>query len=279
MVGAASASDIKTVSGTAVYYLTDYDTTKGAKEKAVEQARLDAIAREFGTSVIQTFDQNEIISNGQESTHVDIYSSTEVNGEWIADIDEPVVEVKPDADGKIFATAKVKGKARKLSNNSVEFAASALRNGTDERFRDSDFRNDDRLYLQFKSPTDGYLAVYLVDDQQNAYCLFPYMSNSTGQFKVSHGTEYVLFDPKHRYDGDGGDVDEFKLTCEPGTVEINRLYVIFSPKPFTKALDTQVDDGLPRQLSYREFNKWLTNCRNRDDRMGQSVIKLRLSNL
>lgn len=277
-VFATVAADIKTVSGKAVYYLNDSDNIKSAKEKAVEQARLDAIASVFGTSVIQTFDQNEILDGDSERTHVDIFSSTEVNGEWIADDGEPEIETNVDACGKMFIVAKVKGKARKMSNNSVGFAAAALRNGTTDQFRDSEFRDGDRMYLRFRSPSDGYVAVYLVDDNQDVYCLFPYMSNSAGQFKVNHDTDYVLFDENHRYGGDGSDVDQYKLTCDAGKIEINRLYVIFSPQPFTKALDKQVDDGLPRQLSYRDFNKWLTTCRKRDDRMSVSVIKLRLSN-
>ena len=54
------------------------------------------------------------------------------------------------------------------------------------------------------------------------------------------------------------------------------MYVVFSPKPFSKAMDNQVNEVLPRQLPYEKFSEWLTKCRKRDPKMGLKVIHLEI---
>jgi hypothetical protein len=41
-------------------------------------------------------------------------------------------------------------------------------------------------------------------------------------------------------------------------------------------MDAQMDEGLPRELSYEAFNKWLTTCRKRDTQMGVQVMQLEI---
>jgi len=41
-------------------------------------------------------------------------------------------------------------------------------------------------------------------------------------------------------------------------------YTIFSTNIFTKAVDNKNDEGLPRELSYEEFQKWLIHNQNKD---------------
>lgn len=123
-----------------------------------------------------------------------------------------------------------------------------------------------------KAPVDGYVAVYLVDESQTAYCLLPYAYDADGQQEVRHNKAYVFFSPKHKTEK-GQAVDEYILTCA-NEVEVNRLYVIFSPNSFVKAMDDQGADGLPRQLAFDEFSKWLGKCRKRDVEMGMQVFNL-----
>ncbi len=62
--------------------------------------------------------------------------------------------------------------------------------------------------------------------------------------------------------------DEYQLTCDEEDVEYNRIYIIFSPKEFSKAVDNNgVKENIPRQLSYDEFNKWLVKHRRVDEKM------------
>lgn len=55
------------------------------------------------------------------------------------------------------------------------------------------------------------------------------------------------------------------MTCEKAA-ETNYIYIISSPNPFIKAIDNAVA-GLPRELKYEDFQKWLTKNRTADKDM------------
>ena len=44
----------------------------------------------------------------------------------------------------------------------------------------------------YQSSTKGYVAVYLIDDSKNAYCLLPYQSSQDGKVRVDANTRYPL---------------------------------------------------------------------------------------
>ncbi len=58
--------------------------------------------------------------------------------------------------------------------------------------------------------------------------------------------------------------------------EYNRIYVVFSPNKFSRAVDTYTDDLTPRQLSFDNFNRWLAKCRKIDPKMGVKIINLQI---
>lgn len=266
------AQRVQKVCGEYTYYAEGNQSSNDAKRIALEAAKLQAIANEFGTVITQSTVQKETAINGAESSYFSQLSASEVKGEWIEDIGEPTYEISFVQD-MLVVKCKICGRARELSNEAVDFTATVLRNGTETKFADVNFWNGDDMFLQFRSPADGYVAVYLVDETPTAYCLLPYMSNTKGQQPVKHNEEYIFFSPAQAPKGE--QIDEYTLTCADD-IERNQIYVIFSPKPFTKALDTQVDDGLPRQLSYEDFSRWLSTCRKRDSKMGVKVMHIEI---
>lgn len=267
------AQRVQKVCGEYTYYAETSQSLNDAKRAALENARLQALANEFGTVISQSNAQKETSLNGEENSYFFSLSASEVKGEWIEDVGEPVYDVSFVQD-MLVVKCKVCGKAREFSNEAVDFTATVLRNGTEAKFADTNFHTGDDMFLQFRSPADGYVAVYLIDETPVAYCLLPYMNNGNGQQFVKHNKEYVFFSPaKAPEDADG--VDEYTLTCG-NEIERNQIYVIFSPKPFTKALDSQMNEGLPRQLSYEDFSKWLATCRKRDTKMGVKVIHIEI---
>lgn len=267
------AQRVQKVCGEYTYYAETSQSLNDAKRAALENARLQALANEFGTVISQSNAQKETSLNGEENSYFFSLSASEVKGEWIEDVEEPVYDVSFVQD-MLVVKCKVCGKAREFSNEAVDFTAIVLRNGTEAKFADTNFHTGDDMFLQFRSPADGYVAVYLIDETPVAYCLLPYMNNGNGQQSVKHNKEYVFFSPaKASEDTDG--VDEYTLTCG-NEIERNQIYVIFSPKPFTKALDSQMNEGLPRQLSYEDFSKWLATCRKRDTKMGVKVIHIEI---
>lgn len=266
------AQRVRSVCGEYTFYAEGNQSPNEAKRLALEGARLQALAAEFGTVITQSTVQEESAADGKEHNYFSQLSTSEVKGEWLEDSGEPEYDVS-FVQEMLVVKCRVCGRARELSNEAVDFSAAILRNGTEARFADVSFRSGDDMFLQFRSPADGYVAVYLIDAAKTVYCLLPYMGNAAGQQPVKHNEEYIFFSTAHAKTK--GIVDEYTLTCEDG-VERNQVYVIFSPEPFTKALDDQVDAGLPRQLEYEKFSRWLTSCRRRDPKMGVKVMHIEI---
>lgn len=263
---ALNAQETRRVSATYIYHAPENVSVEQAKRTALDRARIKALADEFGTVLTQhnaTVMTNE---NGKSATDFTSLSNSDVKGEWIETIGQPEYEVG-FLDGMLTVKCTVHGKAREIKGSKTVAVAKILRNGTEDRFEDDNFTSGDDLYLSFTSPADGYLAVYLVDNDGNAFCLLPYRSSKDGRVAVKAGKRYVLFSAK-----DSAplvretDVDEYTMTCA-GESETDFIYVIFSTHPFTKAADSAEFEGLPRQLTFADFQKWLARCRNHDREM------------
>lgn len=268
----ASHSDIHTVRSTYTFYGDPHHSPLQCREAALQGARYEALRQEFGTISTQSVTRQDLNVSGKESTYFDILSETEVKGEWISDIEPPVYETLSSTDGCIIVRCTVVGKARAISNNPVDFAATALRNGTDMRNASTEFVSGDDLFLHIRTPVDGYATVYLADSDNNVYCLLPYLGTAEGAAQLRRGHDYVLFSSACA-EGSLGTPDEFTLTASQ-PFERNRIYVIFSPDRFDRATDNYAGELLPRRLSYADFSKWLLKIRRRDERMGVKIINL-----
>lgn len=269
-----NAGDVKTVKGEYTFYGDRSHSPQECERRALEGARIAALAKEFGTIVSQDVYQDEKISGDNESLYFSSLNSTEVKGEWLEDIGSPKFERSFDADGHMVVKCTIVGKARAISNEAVDFVATILRNGMESKFADTHFRNGDEMYLLFRAPIEGYVAAFLVGEDHQAYRLLPYSSDYTGEVKVKHDKEYVFFSSA-KADQSHGIVDEYTLTAQDD-VERNQIYVIFSPKPFSKAVDTKVADELPPQLGFEKFSHWLSGIRTRDPKMGVKVMHIEI---
>lgn len=268
---------IKTVEGEYMYHAPENVTIEQAKRTAVERAKIQALATEFGTIVSQSSTTSIANINGESSTNVLTLSDTDVKGQWIEDLGEPRVQVNYEGD-MLVVTAKVKGKAREILSAGVDFTSKILRNGKEDKFESDDFKNGDDLYLAFQTPAKGYLAVYLVDAENRAYCLLPYR-NMDDIYQVNANKRYLFFSQEEAPAEEQPLVDEYALTCER-QMEYNYIYVIFSRNQFTKANDAasnkQIDGyaGAPRELSYEDFQKWLGKCMKHDAEMNMKKIPI-----
>lgn len=267
-LGMAAQTEISELEGEYLYYADRYMSEKDARFEAVNYARVQKLAEAFGTIV-----DNYGYEDSRE--HAFLLSSNEVKGEWIADIEEPRVEwIERQADGINVYKARVHFKARPIGN-SVNFRSTVLRNGVEEKFESSQFKTGDDMYVSFESPVDGYIAIYLVDESHNAFRLLPYQADGDGEQPVKGGRRYVFFAPKENKT-DVREVDELYMTCANGVIELNRLYVIFSPNRFTIENDRKEGEVLPRQLKQKDFNQWLSRSMSRDERMGRIITNLRI---
>lgn len=260
------AQQIKKVSIEYTYHAPQHISPMDAKQIAVERAKLQAIADEFGT-VIQSTNTTLVGNNNGKST-IDMfaYSESEVKGEWIETIGEPEYLSMTYEQDMLVVKVKVVGRIREIVSAAVDIKAKILRNGVDDKFESDEFCSGDDLYLSFQTPQDGYLAVYLVDAAHTAYCLLPYRSQRDGIYQVAANTPYIFFSAKNVPASQAHMVDEYMMTADKA-LENNQIYIIYSPNHFSKAIDTVGSDALPRELSLGDFLKWLSDCRKSDKDM------------
>lgn len=269
----ALASDIVNVKGQATFYDDGSHSKNECMRLALEQARLDALANKFGTIVSQDILQSDRVQGNREHNDFLSLSSTEVRGEWVADDGEPEYRFEHDANENLIVTCFVKGKAKAIDNEAAEFLSQVLRNGTDSRNADINFKNGDAMFLEFQSGEDGYLAVFLEDEQKNVFQLLPYISDQKSRVPVNKGKRYVFFSPR---DGLKGEiVDELILTASYNT-EYNRVYVLFSPDQFSSPVMNKEPGQLP-WMNSEDFSKWLVKKRKNDTRMGVKAMNLIIS--
>lgn len=259
------AQRVKTVVGEYIYHASEDVSVERAKRTALERAQLEAIAEVFGTDIYQYNSTRMLNKNGHSDIDFQSISSSDVKGEWIETIDEPVYIISYD-DNMLVVKCRVKGKVREIVSAAIDIKAKVLRNGIEDRFESSEFRSGDDMFLSFQSPVDGFLAVYLLDDNGDAFCLLPYRNQTDGIQKVMANTPYLFFSAKHVPLSERSLVDEYTLTCEH-SIENNQLYVIFSPNAFAKANDNDMGELLPREIDSKSFQKWLAKVRRKDKDM------------
>ena len=249
----SGAQKIKTVSGEYTYIFPESISLEEAKRIALDQAKIDALAREFGTIVSQS--NSSVVSNSMDDVAFHSLGSSDVKGEWIETIGEPKYETIFDPLSQLTSVkCEIKGKAREIVSARVEFEAIPLRNGKDKRFESSSFKDGDDLFLYFLSPIDGYLSVFLLDETtQTVYSILPYKHSKQAAFPIVRNKEYILFSIDCGDKEIRNEIDEYTLTCEYSK-EFNTLYFLFSPEKFYKGVGYSSGDiELPENLPFVEF--------------------------
>ena len=259
-----AARSLKTIRATYTYAAPENISIEQARRTASEKAKIQALAEEFGTTIIQINDTRIRNNSGGTSTDFSSLSTSEVKGEWIETLYEKF-ETPVFSDGQVFITCHITGTAREVTSESVDYKVHILRNGIEDRCENDEFHVGDDIYISFTAPMDGFLAIYLVDGDE-VYCTLPYRNQTNGIYKIRANKRYVLFHTASAQLEEKMFVDEYKIISEQ-SMEQNLIYVIFSPNPFSKGVDKYVDDELPRMLSYADFNKWMAKCKTRDRSM------------
>lgn len=231
------------------------------RHKCIVGAQNEAIKEKFNenikanTNMVDMDISGEAISRFVEE--IEAYSAAE----WLGDSKPSVFKADYAADRLTF-TAEVWGEAREITQPSVDLRWSILCGGTTDSYQSKKFNNRDRIYIKFKSPVSGYLAIYVLDfSNKKASCWLPYRSNTSGRFEVMAGQEYVLFDR----DFDVNATPYRMVTDKP--LELNNVVLIFSPNPFTKCNDDAGDFRHANSVDIDDFEKWLRKTRKRDNDM------------
>lgn len=257
------SQQIKTVEAEYIYRASENVTPEEAKRIALERAKIQALADAFGTIVSQTNATHIEDHNGKSDIDFLSIGGSEVRGEWLETIGEPVYSNLSWEQGMLIVEVHVKGKAREIVSARIDLQTHILCNGTEDKFESDRFRTGDDLYISLLSPVSGYVAVYLVDAEQTAYCLLPYRKQTDGIYRVEANRRYLFFSSKEAQREEVPYVDEYTMTCSRQS-EYNQLYIIFSPNPFCKATDNHSAALVPRELPFKAMQKWLSDCRMYD---------------
>ncbi len=270
-INIGKADDIKTIEGEYTLIGDGRLSPSECKRIAAENARISALKNQFGTIVSQDLIQSDIMHNNSQQSNFFSLTSSEVKGEWISDIGEPEFKTTLDANDNLVVTCKIKGKAKKITNQAAEFEALILRNSTDKRNASTDFKDGDDLYLYFSAPINGYLSAYLADESGEVFCLLPYSSSDVDEIRTKKGFDYIFFDAQRG--SDFGTIDELCLRA-PEHDEFNKIYVIFSPINFSPAPVKFKVAGAPPSIDSDSFNSWLLKARRNDPKMGVKSMNI-----
>lgn len=253
----AFAQKTKNVSASYTYYAPETMSIEEAKRTALERAKIQAIADEFGTIVSQSSSTIVSNKNGESDTKFFSVGGSDVKGEWIETFGEPKYDISFE-DHLLVVSVALNGKIRQIPEGRAIIDSKILRNGVDLRNEDDTFGNGDDLFLSFKSSLDGYLLIYLLDYQSsNAYCLLPYKKSKDTAQKIDQNENYIFFSRSHAPGFQDGIVDEYTLTNSGAdNVEHNDIVMLFSPKMLVKGTSEDNGEGYPRQMSLDTFEKW-----------------------
>lgn len=233
------------------YVVPETQTLAEAKQTAITQARLKAIADEFGTIVSQTNTSAMHNKDGKTSSSFNSYSENEVRGIWISDTKEPEVEVKYRNDMMVIH-AEVCGKVREQKREKVELQIKPLNKGIESTL----FKNNDRFSVSFKSAASGYVAVFIRDDANEIVnVMMPYDDGDGNAREVKSNKEYLFLctqDPAYPYE------EETILTTSK-SMEYNTLIVVFSQKKFHISLSNN-GEFVP-EVENSKFQKWIHGLR------------------
>ena len=256
----ADAQRVEELSGSYVYVLTDNDniTLREAKRKCIELAKAEAIKQEFGEMVTSDVIDTNVETNG-EATSSFFWENTVAmaRGEWLGDTQQPKLDMRYE-DGKLLITAEVKGKAREIIQSKIDLKWEILKDGADGRKPAGSFDSGERIYVSFRSPANGYVAIYLIVGDDDTSCLLPYAKDADGRFDVRAGHDYIFFDREQ-----DPQAQHYRMKTRREQ-EDNQLVIIFSPNPFTKCNDVSRDRLHPNSLNTHDFQKWLLGCQRLD---------------
>lgn len=270
-----SAQHVLTASGSYIYYAPSNITLDQAKIVALERAKIQIIADNFGT-VVGVVNHTQVSNSGEDSS-VSFLSlgENEVKGEWIETIGKPIYDIRYEENQQIVKVS-VKGRIREIISARIPFEARILRNGISDKYESDVFKDGDELFMSFISPEEGFVAVFLYD-LDGVRRLLPMKYEKDGSRAIKAGTRAVFF--AHRVSKYSVIEDkvietirsEYVVTCQNNS-ELNRIYVIYSPHQFSRPND-QIPEGemLPAFLSFEQFQRWLSKSRWQDKAMSVTI--------
>lgn len=235
---------------------------------ALERAMAQALADEFGT-LISSEAWTDIVNDNSES---DVYfrqlGNSLVKGEWIRTLSEPEYRKYVSPEGETVIEVFVKGKARALESAPIKLKAFvSLPNSKIESNR---FNAGSRFILNFTTPVDGFLSIYIADENGMVTRLLPYAGEAVSSTPVVAMKEYLFFDSQEGFE------EQYTFETDKKK-ERNIVYVLFSRNDYVRPIDKSGNDGL-RVLRHENFLEWLSESRLIDRSLQVTLLPVLILN-
>jgi len=277
------AQPLKTRSGEYTYVVPSNQSLDEARKIALDKAKLKIIEDEFGTAV----GVNEL----SKTTNIDGVSSSmflsvgelEVKGEWIATVGEPTVTTIFSGEN-LAINVKLTGKIREITSSQVDLEIRILQNGIASKNESDTFRDKDDIFILFKTPVKGYVAVYHYDSD-GVFRLLPYYGQDGSGVPVKGGVEYLFFEKHSTGVALSSEVSKinkpesnYKVDCK-NSLDLCRYYIVFSPNEFSIANDVKdPETNIPATVEIGSFQKWMIKAKKQDPDMVVAIRDLTLKN-
>lgn len=256
--------DAVEVSGEGIYYLEGKDNLADARSMAVGIARSNAIESAFGTALSSTSQyQAYETAEGESSDSFYTLMRSVQTGIWVRDLEEPEVTNFMGEDDIFGYKAKVRGLVRPLMSMPVETRGRVfVDKGKDTglTYESSTIRRGDEFFFGFIAASDGFLAVYVVDENESVCKAAPFGRNSMPLRRISAEKEAILRDEYMK---------NLAEISRPESREVfNRVVYVFSPNEFTLPLSEEADPvtGMPPVMDLAKFHTWLQDMAVTDPR-------------
>ena len=277
---AVKAGDIKKIRGEAERFSPESESPEIARKKVIQEAQINALEKAFGTALTERTMNISETREGHTSNISRSSGESLINGDWIRNLTSPEITKVPVDNGTMYY-AKVYGEAREMKYNRIDVDCWLLCNGTDpdkDRLRGDIFYEGDELYVYFISPVDGWLAIYLIDDdnEHTTQRLVPYDDQKEVAYPIVANREYIFFSKKTAEPQYVDFVTRMIVEARK-KVDINDLYIIFSPNEFKQVpttvykhsrhntVETDIQSELmPRETTYQKFDEWMCKQRRKD---------------
>jgi len=264
------------VCGEYTYYTTESTSIEEAKRLALERAKIQAIADEFGTRVSQSAATSISTTNNKSDTHFFMIGTSDVNGEWIETIGEPSYSVKFEFP-ILIVNCKIKGKIRQILQPEIELVAKTLKNGLTSNFESTDYMDGDDLYVQFRSSVSGNILIFLVQGN-TVYRLLPYKRNKIREYAIEAGKDYIFFSKSFVNSEERSIVDEYELYADR-EIDSANILILYTPNAIGMTDVNELIFDEPPSMDIDTFNRWFVKRRSKDKYSRVLMIPLTIRKL
>jgi hypothetical protein len=247
----------------------------------MKQAKLTAIAKEFGTIITKANICNTIATNCQADRSFTVLSHGMVKGECGNDIEPPQLKCQ-DQLSELSVTSDLNGCTKEFTPESKTEVSFYTCSSEDPNRTKTKFKNGEFLNAHFFASKDGFLSVYYLDHtSKNAVLIFPLPTDKIqDNVPIKADKGYILFNNKtaRKYKWINMATVELRLLLRPEQpIAMDEVVAVFSTESYSKPLlQIKNHDVGFGEIPFAEFETWVNELTslNNDTHVNRTSIEI-----